>query len=44
MAMNTPAPKGYRWIFCKSYRHRSGKVLYAENYGKEAFRFLVPCK
>lgn len=44
MARNKPAPKGFRWIFCKSYRHRCGKILYAENYGKEAFCFLVPCR
>ncbi len=44
MAQMRPAPKGYKWIFCKSYRHKCGKVLLAENYGKEAFCFLVPCK
>lgn len=42
MAMNRPAPAGYRWIFVKHFKHwRSGKILYAENYGREAWRFLV---
>jgi len=37
-----PAPLGYRWIFVKSFRHwRSGKIIYASDYGKEAFCFLV---
>lgn len=44
MAFNKPAPKGFRWIFVKKINHRCGRVLYAENYGKEAFCFLVPCR
>ncbi len=38
-----PAPPGYRWIFVKSYRHWvSGKIIRAEDFGLEAFCFLVP--
>jgi len=37
-----PAPKGYWWIFVKSFVHwRSKKVIEAANYGREAFCFLV---
>lgn len=37
-----PAPPGYRWIFVRWFRHwRSGKILYAEDYGLEAWCFLV---
>jgi len=42
---DTPAPPGFRWVYTTHYRHwRSGKVIYAADYGYEAFRFLVPCK
>lgn len=37
-----PAPPGFRWIFVKSFRHwRSGKIIRASDYGREAFCFLV---
>jgi hypothetical protein len=37
-----PAPRGFRWIFVKSFVHwRSKKVIEAANYGREAFCFLV---
>jgi hypothetical protein len=37
-----PAPPGRRWIFIKSFRHwRSGKIIHACNYGKQAFALLV---
>lgn len=37
-----PAPPGCRWVFCASFRHwRSGKILYARDYGREAWAFLV---
>lgn len=39
-----PAPKGFRWIFCKQYRHRGGKVLRAEDYGRTCWAFLVRVK
>jgi hypothetical protein len=35
-----PAPPGYAWIFCKSFRHyRTGKPVYRKNGG--SFCFLV---
>jgi hypothetical protein len=34
-------PPGYRWVFCKSYRHRCGRVLVASDYGHDAWCFLV---
>ena len=37
-----PAPPGYQWIYVTSYWHkRANKRLYASDYGKRAFRFLV---
>lgn len=37
-----PAPKGFRWIFCRYRRvHNSTKVLDARDYGYEAWCFLV---
>ncbi|MEI9954499.1 MAG: hypothetical protein WDO74_37415 [Pseudomonadota bacterium] len=37
-----PAPPGFRWIFTPFFRHwRSGKLLYAVDYGLEAWCFLV---
>jgi hypothetical protein len=37
-----PAPKGFRWVFCRYRRVRnSTKVLDAHEYGYEAWRFLV---
>ena len=44
MAQLKPAPKGFRWLFVKKIHHKCGRILYAETYGKEAFRFLVPCR
>ena len=39
---NHPAPRGYRWIYVTSFWHkRARKRLYAADYGKQAFRFLV---
>ena len=36
------APAGFRWVFVKSFRHwRSGKLIQAEDYGRQAFCFLV---
>ena len=44
--MNTyfrPAAPGMRVIFVPWFRHKkSGKVIYAKNYGLKAFRFEVP--
>lgn len=35
-----PAPPGYRWVFCRYYRHYiTGKPVYRKNGGY--FRFLV---
>jgi len=37
-----PAPPGYRWIFVPYFRHwRSKKLLFAADYGREAWCFLV---
>ena len=37
-----PAPPGFRWIFTATFRHwRSGKILKAKDYGREAWCFLV---
>jgi hypothetical protein len=39
---NTPAPPGYKWVFCRFRRVRnSDKVLDAHAYGYEAWAFLV---
>lgn len=45
MTPRRPAPPGFRWIFCREYRHwRSGKIMRAADYGYEAWYFLVRCK
>ena len=37
-----PAPPGFVWIYCRYRRVRnSNKVLDAQDYGYEAWRFLV---
>ncbi len=37
-----PAPPGKKWIFIKAFKHaKSGKIIRAVDYGKEAFRILV---
>jgi hypothetical protein len=37
-----PAPPGFHWVFVAWFRHwRSGKLIVAKDYGKEAFCFLV---
>jgi hypothetical protein len=44
MALSTrkPAPPGWRWIFIAEYRHwRSGKIMRAQDYGYQAWCFLV---
>lgn len=40
-----PAPKGFRWIFCRyrKVRGKSAKVLDAHAYGYQAWCFLVRC-
>ena len=36
------APRGFRWIYVTSFWHkRARRRLYATDYGKKAFRFLV---
>lgn len=32
---------GEEYVFVKSFRHRSGKVLVASNYGLKAFRLRI---
>ncbi|WP_437292864.1 hypothetical protein [Sorangium sp. So ce426] len=40
-----PARPGFRWVFTPYFRHwRSGKILWAKNYGREAWCFLVRVK
>ncbi|MBR5130287.1 MAG: hypothetical protein IKV03_03595 [Alphaproteobacteria bacterium] len=42
MAKNHYCPSGYHWV-CRPYIHRKdGTILYASQYGKKAFCFLVP--
>ena len=42
MAVRRKAPPGWKWIFVKRYWHyRAKRYLYAENYGYEAWAFLV---
>lgn len=36
-----PAPEGFRWI-CRPWITVKGKRLYASQYGKRAWCFLVP--
>lgn len=37
------APKGSRWVYCTYYKHaRTGKIMKAADYGRKAWRFLVP--
>lgn len=37
-----PAPPGFRWVFPKKFRHwRSGRDLYAADYGYDSWCFLV---
>lgn len=37
-----PAPAGMRWVFCDRFWHyRAKKYLYAKNYGRKAWAFLV---
>lgn len=46
MAMNNPskpAPKGFRWVFCRYRRVKnSDRMLDAHDYGRECWAFLVP--
>ena len=36
------APPGWHWVYFASFRHwRSGKRIYARNYGRKAFALLV---
>lgn len=40
-----PAPKGYRWVYRRYFRHyRTGKLMEAKKYGYEAWAFLVRVK
>lgn len=42
MAKKFYCPSGYHWV-CRPYIHRKdGTILYASQYGKKAFCFLVP--
>lgn len=39
-----PAPRGFRWQFCRYRRVRnSDRMLDAHEYGYECWAFLVPC-
>lgn len=38
-----PAPAGYRWVYCKCFRHwRTKKIVYPKK--GDCFMFLVRCK
>jgi len=40
-----PAPRGYRWVFVPKFKHyRTGKVLWAKDYGRKTWCFLVRCR
>tara|TARA_B100002049_G_C16083504_1_gene378253 strand:+ start:2607 stop:2756 length:150 start_codon:yes stop_codon:yes gene_type:complete len=41
--VNKPAPKGFKWIFCRyrKVRGKSKKRLDAHEYGYQAWAFLV---
>lgn len=42
MTVRKPAPRGFRWVFCRYRRVRnSKKVLDAHTYGHDAWAFLV---
>ena len=44
MSPQKPAPKGFRWVFCRYRRVKnSDRVLDAWEYGHEAWCFLVRC-
>jgi hypothetical protein len=36
-----PAPPGKRWVFTRTIRTRTGKILDARAYGRECWCFLV---
>ncbi len=40
------APKGFKWICVphRKVRGKSNKILYAKDYGYDAWCFLVPAK
>lgn len=45
MAARKPAPRGYRWVFCRYRRVRnSQRILDAHDYGYEAWVFLTRAK
>lgn len=35
------APVGYRWLYTTKIRLKNGIILYAKDFGKKAFCFLV---
>lgn len=40
-----PAPAGFTWVFCAHFWHaRAKKYLYAKDYGRKAWCFLVRLK
>lgn len=42
MAEKRYTPSGYHWV-CRAYIHlKDGHIVYASQYGKKAFCFLVP--
>jgi len=41
---NDKPPPGFRYVYVKHFRHwRTGELIEAKNYGRDAFRFLVRC-
>ena len=45
MTPQKPAPKGFRWVFCRYRRVKnSTRYLDAREYGYESWCFLVPSK
>ena len=41
LSLKLPVPEGYEVIFRTSFTDKSGKVHFARNYGKRAFRIVV---
>jgi len=41
LATYKPAPPGWRWVFTPHRKTKTGKVLWASEYGYECWAFLV---
>lgn len=41
LKLGLPEPDGYEWIYVASFTTRSGRKIYAKQYGKKAFRIPI---